>query len=92
MSMDELRIRHWRLRAEELRVVAEGMSDNEVREQLLAGAAHYESMADRLDPERTVASGRIVRKRPVWKRSAPPPTSPRLHGTKSLKLVGFNKS
>ncbi len=40
------RIRNWRLRAEELRAVAEAMKDDVARDGILSGAASYDKMAD----------------------------------------------
>jgi hypothetical protein len=44
---NETRIRDWRMRAEELRAIAEGMTDAVARCGLLIGAATYDEMADR---------------------------------------------
>lgn len=43
----EVRIRDWRKRAEELRTIAEGMRDKVARQRMLSGAATYDEMADR---------------------------------------------
>jgi hypothetical protein len=44
--MSKARIRDWRMRAEELRVVAENMEDPVARRGMLNAAATYQAMAD----------------------------------------------
>jgi len=41
------RVRGWRMRAEELRAIAEGMTDAIARQGLLTGAASHDATADR---------------------------------------------
>jgi hypothetical protein len=58
--MSEARIRDWRMRAEELRVVAESMEDPLARRGMLNAAATYQAMADEAEAasRATTASGR----------------------------------
>ena len=47
--MDRVRIRNWRQRAEELRVVAETMTDAQVRRHILDAAKSYERLANDME-------------------------------------------
>lgn len=51
---NEARIRDWRLRAEELRAIAEALTDRMARRGLLTGAAAYDALAeeDKADVDR----------------------------------------
>jgi hypothetical protein len=54
-------VMHWRLRAEEARVLAEEMRDEDAKRSMLHIASEYEKMADRAD-EREAEAAKAVRK------------------------------